>query len=67
MQTWYRLSFANPWAPDAAEITANYRRLLEQSVVSRLDDSRAGLFLSGGMDSSIIAACAQADRPTQTF
>jgi asparagine synthase (glutamine-hydrolysing) len=54
----YRLSFANPWAPDEAEITANYRRLLEQSVVSRLDDSRAGLFLSGGMDSSSVATFA---------
>ena len=51
-------SFANPWAPNEAEITANYRRLLEQSVVSRLDDSRAGLFLSGGMDSSSVATFA---------
>ena len=58
VQTWYRLSFANPWAPNEAEITANYRRLLEQSVVSRLDDSRAGLFLSGGMDSSSVATFA---------
>ena len=58
VQAWYRLSFANPWAPDEAEITANYRRLLEQSVVSRLDDSRAGLFLSGGMDSSSVATFA---------
>jgi asparagine synthase (glutamine-hydrolysing) len=57
-QTWYRLSFADPWTPDEAQITANYRRLLEQSVVLRLDDSRAGLLLSGGMDSSSVATFA---------
>jgi asparagine synthase (glutamine-hydrolysing) len=50
VQTWYRLSFANPRAPNEAGIAANYRRFCRQSVVSRLADSRAGLFLSGGMD-----------------
>jgi asparagine synthase (glutamine-hydrolysing) len=58
MQSWYRLSFANPMPANEADITARYRELLEASVVRRLDASRAGVFLSGGMDSSSVATFA---------
>jgi asparagine synthase (glutamine-hydrolysing) len=56
--TWYRLSFASPWAPDESAIVDNYRRLLEESVTKRLGHGRAGVLLSGGMDSSSVATFA---------
>jgi asparagine synthase (glutamine-hydrolysing) len=59
IRNWYRLSFANTLAPDEAQITRQYRDLLEQSIVRRLDDSRTGIFLSGGMDSSSVATFAR--------
>jgi len=49
---------------------ANTRRLLEQSVETHLmSDVPLGVFLSGGVDSSAIAALAQraTSRPAQTF
>ena len=52
---WYTLSYANPVRADEKQIATEYRRLLEQSVVSRLGGGRAGVFLSGGMDSSSAA------------
>jgi len=59
IQSWYRLSFANPVPPTEADIVARYRELLEASVVRRLDDSRTGVLLSGGMDSSSAATFAR--------
>lgn len=47
---------------------ARTRELVAKAVRRQLvSDRPLGVFLSGGMDSSIIAACAQADSPTQTF
>jgi asparagine synthase (glutamine-hydrolysing) len=57
--TWYRLSFAEPLNADEAEIATRYRALLEASVVRRLSDTRTGVFLSGGMDSSSVATFAR--------
>lgn len=57
--SWYRLSFAEPTSADEAEIATRYRELLEASVVRRLSDSRTGVFLSGGMDSSSVATFAR--------
>jgi asparagine synthase (glutamine-hydrolysing) len=56
---WYRLSYANTLAPNETEIAIRYRELLEASVVRRLSDARAGVFLSGGMDSSSAATFAR--------
>ena len=52
---WYSVSYADPMPADEAQIAGEYRRLLEQSVVSRLGGGRPGVFLSGGMDSSSTA------------
>jgi asparagine synthase (glutamine-hydrolysing) len=54
----------------AVDVVARFRELLEESVRLRLmSDVPLGLFLSGGIDSSAIAAIAarQIDRPLQTF
>ncbi len=59
IDTWYRLSFADPWPADETAIANRYRELLEASVVSRLDDTRTGILLSGGMDSSSVATFAR--------
>jgi asparagine synthase (glutamine-hydrolysing) len=59
VRTWYRLSFNDPVAPDEGEIARRYRDLLEASVVRRLGDSRTGVLLSGGMDSSSVATFAR--------
>ncbi len=59
VQAWYRLSFADTVPPNEADIAARYRDLLEASVVRRLSDDRAGIFLSGGMDSSSAATFAR--------
>jgi asparagine synthase (glutamine-hydrolysing) len=59
IHSWYRLSFANPVPPNEADIVARYRELLEASVVRRLDESRTGVLLSGGMDSSSAATFAR--------
>lgn len=63
VKPWYRLSYANPWRPDEGEIATRYRELLEASVVSRLDATRPGIFLSGGMDSSSVATFARRHLP----
>jgi asparagine synthase (glutamine-hydrolysing) len=57
-------------APAGREWVARFRALLEQSVRLRLmADVPLGMFLSGGLDSSAIAAimARQIDRPLQTF
>jgi asparagine synthase (glutamine-hydrolysing) len=54
-KVWYRLSFANPVAPDEAEIANNFRELLEAAVVRRMTGTPIGIMLSGGMDSSSTA------------
>jgi asparagine synthase (glutamine-hydrolysing) len=59
VDAWYRVSYANPWPADEAEIASRYRELLEQSVVACLGDGRMGVFLSGGMDSSSVATFAR--------
>jgi asparagine synthase (glutamine-hydrolysing) len=59
LQQWYRLSYSNTEAPNEGAIAARYRELLEASVVRRLSDDRAGIFLSGGMDSSSAATFAR--------
>ena len=62
VESWYRLSFADPWPPDERQITQRYRELLERSVVARLDDRKLGVLLSGGMDSSSVLTFARRHR-----
>jgi asparagine synthase (glutamine-hydrolysing) len=53
---------------NAARTPERARELVARAVRRQLvSDAPLGVFLSGGVDSSIIAACAQADGPTQTF
>lgn len=51
---WYHLSYKNPTQASEAQITTEYRNLLEQAVTRRLGSAPAGAFLSGGMDSSSV-------------
>jgi asparagine synthase (glutamine-hydrolysing) len=53
---------------NAARNPARTRELVATAVRRQLvSDRPLGVFLSGGIDSAVIAACAQADAPTQTF
>ena len=65
MESWYRLSYANPWEPNEEDITRRYRQLLEASVVARLDDKTPGVLLSGGMDSSSVLTFARRHRAAE--
>ena len=47
-----------------AEATEGYRHVLERAVRDRLREPRASLLLSGGIDSSTIAAAARATAPS---
>jgi asparagine synthase (glutamine-hydrolysing) len=55
--------------PNDEPRTAERTRELVAAAVRRqlVSDAPLGVFLSGGIDSAVIAACAQADAPTQTF
>ena len=51
------MMLANPHPPSFAEAAEEFRRLLLDSVKKRLmSDVPLGAFLSGGLDSSLIAA-----------
>jgi asparagine synthase (glutamine-hydrolysing) len=56
---WYRLSFAAPHAADERELAAGFAQRLERAVQRRLEPRPTGIFLSGGMDSSAVAALAR--------
>lgn len=60
---WYRLSFAAPFEQDEVAIANQFRTLLEQAVVRRMHESRPGVFLSGGMDSSSVLTFVRRHRP----
>jgi asparagine synthase (glutamine-hydrolysing) len=73
-----RLSVRRYWQPDLAvesnapedEQVERLRDLMTESVALRMQsDAPLGVFLSGGVDSSVIAALAQqhSDRPVQSF
>lgn len=61
----YHVSFAGPRVTDEAEIADQFRTLLERAVQRRIDESRLGIFLSGGMDSSSVVTFARRHRPEQ--
>ena len=65
VESWYRLSYANPWEPNEEDIARRYRQLLEASVVARLDDKTPGVLLSGGMDSSSVLTFARRHRAAE--
>lgn len=71
LSRWYRLpAGAADVDVDVDETAARLRRVLDRAVAKwMLADVELGSFLSGGLDSSIIAALAQArlDRPLNTF
>ena len=67
VQHWYRLSFQNPVAADEAQIASDYRQLLDQAVTRRLSGSPAGVFLSGGMDSSSVLTFMRRHMPGQIY
>jgi asparagine synthase (glutamine-hydrolysing) len=56
IERWYSLSFADPWTGTEREIADRYRDELEQAVTRRLGATNPGILLSGGMDSSSVAA-----------
>ncbi|GHU05052.1 asparagine synthetase B [Betaproteobacteria bacterium] len=61
---------SQPFAGSGEEAVAELERLLRQSIAGQmLADVPLGTFLSGGIDSSIVAALmqAQSDRPIRTF
>ncbi len=54
---WFNPKWLNPPSPESALDTGSIRKRLESAVVKRLmSDVPLGVFLSGGLDSSIIAA-----------
>lgn len=57
--SWYRLSYESPLEGSEHDIAVNYRNVLERSVLRRLDGSRPGALLSGGMDSSSVVTFAR--------
>jgi asparagine synthase (glutamine-hydrolysing) len=71
IKRWYRLpAGAADLEVDVEAVAAELREVLERAVDKwMLADVELGSFLSGGLDSSIIAALAQArlDRPLNTF
>jgi asparagine synthase (glutamine-hydrolysing) len=53
-ERWHRWSFSGPYLTDERAIIEQYRNVLETVVVRRSGQSRPGVFLSGGMDSSSV-------------
>ncbi len=51
---WYCLSYRQPLFSNEQDIRENYREMLAQAVSRRVSGDRAGVFLSGGMDSSSV-------------
>lgn len=62
-QRWYRLSFADPYEADEMALARQFRTLLEQATVRRIETPRLGVFLSGGMDSSSVVTFARRHQP----
>lgn len=65
-----RNGMASPFRGDAGEAAAQLEKLLRQSVRQQMvADVPLGIFLSGGVDSSLVAALAQAEgnAPVRTF
>jgi asparagine synthase (glutamine-hydrolysing) len=62
-QRWYQLSYAEPYVSDEMAIAQQFRTLLEQAIVRRMDTPRLGVFLSGGMDSSSVVTFMRRHQP----
>jgi asparagine synthase (glutamine-hydrolysing) len=70
VRRWWDVPIGETPPVEPAEIVPRFRALLEHAVRLRLmSDVPLGVFLSGGIDSSVIAAlmARQIDRPLQTF
>jgi len=68
-ERWYRISFAQPFPGDEAEICSEYLRRLELAVRKRLSKNIPGALLSGGMDSSSVVTLIRRNRsgPIHTY
>jgi asparagine synthase (glutamine-hydrolysing) len=69
VETWYAPAFGNRVRGSVDELAAELTRRVDRAVARRLvADVPVGIFLSGGLDSSFVAACAVRHHPrVKTF
>lgn len=67
-QAWWRLPVAGMDAPAPADASERFAELFDDAVAKRLlADVPVGVFLSGGLDSSAVAAAVAARQPVKSF
>ncbi len=64
---WFSLPATGPFLSDV-EAVKQTRSLVRRAVSTQMvSDVPLGVFLSGGIDSSVVAACARSESPVETF